>query len=146
MDALNTIFGQMKDLTTGQECGRAVLIFAYGFAMVRVLGRRVFGKWAALDIIISIIVGSNLSRALTGSAPLWGPFWRHRSSLACIGSWPRLQRDHRGCPITLRVARLSWRSRAGPILPSCAAGASAKLTLMKRSGPMAYRIWQRPSA
>jgi len=39
---------------------------------VRLAGRRVFGKWAALDIIVSIIVGSNLSRALTGSAPLWG--------------------------------------------------------------------------
>ena len=35
-------------------------------------GRRIFGKWAALDIIVSIIVGSNLSRALTGSASLTG--------------------------------------------------------------------------
>ena len=33
---------------------------------------RVFGKWSALDIIVSIMVGSNLSRALTGSAPLVG--------------------------------------------------------------------------
>src|SRR5690242_14123592 len=40
--------------------------------MVRLLGRRVFGKWAALDIVVSIIVGSNLSPALTGSAPLLG--------------------------------------------------------------------------
>jgi uncharacterized membrane protein YcaP (DUF421 family) len=32
----------------------------------------VFGKWAALDIVVSIVVGSNLSRALTGSAALWG--------------------------------------------------------------------------
>ena len=31
-----------------------------------------FGKWSALDIVVSIIVGSNLSRVLTGSAPLWG--------------------------------------------------------------------------
>lgn len=39
---------------------------------MRLAGRRVFGKWAALDIIVSIVVGSNLSRALTGSAPLFG--------------------------------------------------------------------------
>jgi uncharacterized membrane protein YcaP (DUF421 family) len=39
---------------------------------VRLAGRRVFGKWAALDIIVSIVIGSNLSRALTGSAHLWG--------------------------------------------------------------------------
>jgi len=40
--------------------------------LVRVAGRRVFGKWAALDIIVSVIVGSNLSRALTGQASLSG--------------------------------------------------------------------------
>jgi len=44
----------------------------YGLAIVRVAGRRVFGKWAALDIIVSVIVGSNLSRALTGQASLGG--------------------------------------------------------------------------
>jgi hypothetical protein len=40
--------------------------------LIRLAGRRVFGRWSALDIIVSIIVGSNLSRALTGSAPLFG--------------------------------------------------------------------------
>jgi len=49
-----------------------VLIFAYGFMLVRLAGRRIFGKWAALDIIVSIIIGSNLSRAFTGQAPLGG--------------------------------------------------------------------------
>jgi len=48
------------------------VVFIYGFVIVRVAGRRVFGKWAALDIIVSIIVGSNLSRALTGEASLGG--------------------------------------------------------------------------
>lgn len=71
MDAINAVFGQMKDLTAGQECARSALIFAYGFVVVRLVGRRVFGKWTALDIIVSIMVGSNLSRALTGSAALW---------------------------------------------------------------------------
>jgi uncharacterized membrane protein YcaP (DUF421 family) len=69
---LTTIFGETSHVTAWQECARAVLIFFYGLAMVRLLGRRVFGKWAALDIVVSIIVGSNLSRALTGSAPLFG--------------------------------------------------------------------------
>ena len=48
------------------------MIFVFGLALVRLAGRRVFGKWAALDIVVSIIIGSNLSRALTGNAPLWG--------------------------------------------------------------------------
>jgi len=48
------------------------VVFIYGLVIVRVAGRRVFGKWAALDIIVSVIVGSNLSRALTGQASLGG--------------------------------------------------------------------------
>jgi uncharacterized membrane protein YcaP (DUF421 family) len=72
MDGLHRVFGELGQVTAWQECARAVLVFAYGFAAVRLVGRRVFGKWAALDIVVSIIIGSNLSRALTGSAPLAG--------------------------------------------------------------------------
>jgi uncharacterized membrane protein YcaP (DUF421 family) len=72
MDWLFGIFGAQDQVTPWQECARAVLVFAYGFAAVRLVGRRVFGKWAALDIVVSIIIGSNLSRTLTGSAPLAG--------------------------------------------------------------------------
>ncbi|HEU4960051.1 MAG TPA: YetF domain-containing protein [Sphingomonas sp.] len=72
METLQAIFGQQHNLSFGQECARAVLIFAFGLVLVRLAGRRVFGKWAALDIVVSIIVGSSLSRALTGSAPLMG--------------------------------------------------------------------------
>src|SRR3954452_22284637 len=66
------VFGAQGQLLWWQECLRTLLIFAYGLALVRVAGRRVFGKWSALDIIVSIIVSSNLSRALTGSAALLG--------------------------------------------------------------------------
>ena len=69
---LTEIFGSDQHLTWFQECDRAIVIFVYGLALVRIAGRRVFGKWAALDIIVSIIVGSNLSRALTGNSPLGG--------------------------------------------------------------------------
>jgi len=72
MEWLQDVFGANKGLDWEQECARAVLIFLYGLLLVRVAGRRVFGRWAALDIVVSIIVGSNLSRALTGNAPLWG--------------------------------------------------------------------------
>jgi uncharacterized membrane protein YcaP (DUF421 family) len=72
MSALAGLFGGHPPLTPSQECARAVLIFAFGLAMVRIAGRRIFGKWSALDTIVSVMVGSNLSRAITGSAPLWG--------------------------------------------------------------------------
>src|SRR3954469_24935786 len=66
------VFGAQGQLLWWQECLRTLLIFVYGLALVRIAGRRVFGKWSALDVIVSIIIGSNLSRALTGSAALWG--------------------------------------------------------------------------
>lgn len=69
---VEAVFGNGPDLDWYQECARAALIFVYGLVLVRIAGRRIFGKWSALDIVVSIIIGSNLSRALTGSAPLWG--------------------------------------------------------------------------
>lgn len=69
---LTALFGPTGHIAWPQECARAVVILAYGLALVRIAGRRVFGKWSALDIIVSVIVGSNLSRALTGSAALGG--------------------------------------------------------------------------
>lgn len=72
MGALEFVFGPTGHITWWQECARAAVIFAYGLALVRLAGRRVFGRWAALDIVVAIVVGSNLSRALTGTAPLGG--------------------------------------------------------------------------
>ncbi len=83
---LNDLFGPAGgQITAAQECARAVVVFVYGLLLVRVAGRRVFGKWSALDIIVSIILGSNLSRCLTGSAPLWGTF--AASALLMILHW-----------------------------------------------------------
>jgi uncharacterized membrane protein YcaP (DUF421 family) len=72
MHELNQIFGVSPNIGWQQECARAALVLAYGLAVVRIVGRRVFGKWTALDIVVSIMVGSNLSRALTGNAQLFG--------------------------------------------------------------------------
>ena len=71
-DALTLIFGHKDAVSAGQECARAVLVLLCGWAMIRLMGRRAFGRWSALDIVVSIVVGSNLSRTITGSAPLWG--------------------------------------------------------------------------
>lgn len=69
---MESIFGSLHNVDVAQECARAVLIFVYGLIMLRVSGRRTFAQWSAIDIVVSIIVGSSLSRAMTGSAPLWG--------------------------------------------------------------------------
>ena len=72
MPVLDLVFGTQGHLLWWQECGRALVVFLYGLAAIRIAGRRLFGKWAALDIVVSITAGSNLSRALTGSAPFAG--------------------------------------------------------------------------
>ena len=105
---LETLLGSTGHLTLAQECARGVLVFAYGLVVLRVAGRRVFGKWSALDFIISIIIGSNLSRAITGNAPLWGTLVA--TSLLLVLHWllaraaahsPRLSRLLEGHAIRL---------------------------------------------
>ncbi len=59
------------EITWWQMSIRAVIILAYGLLFVRISGKRTFGKLTAFDIVLAIIVGSNLSRALTANAPFW---------------------------------------------------------------------------
>ena len=72
MGRVDALFGTGPDLTWVQECARALIVFAYGLLAVRLSGRRIFGKWSALDIVISIVIGSNLSRVMTGNAQFFG--------------------------------------------------------------------------
>jgi len=48
---------------------RAALLFLAGVVYLRIAGRRTFSQATPLDIVVAIIVGSNLSRAMTGKAP-----------------------------------------------------------------------------
>ena len=65
-------FGSGQNISTAQECARAALMFFYGFLLIRFAGRRIFGQWSALDTAVAIIAGSNMSRAITGPAQLFG--------------------------------------------------------------------------
>lgn len=56
-------------ITWWQMSARAIVVFLIGLIFVRLAGKRVFGKWGALDILLAVIIGSNLSRAITGGAP-----------------------------------------------------------------------------
>jgi len=95
MDAL---FGIKDHVTLAQECARAVLIFAYGLVMLRLSGRRTFARWSALDLIISIVVGSALARTMTGNAPLGG-------TLAAVAVLVVLH-----IAFSIAVARSAWLS------------------------------------
>lgn len=99
MTGFDNAFGLTLGITWEQECARALVIFTYGLLAVRLSGRRIFARWSALDIVVSIVVGSNLSRALTGSAPLIGTILATTLLLALHGLLAQL------------AARSAWVSR-----------------------------------
>ena len=69
-ETLHALIGREGgDITWWQMSIRAVAIFLYGLALIRFAHKRVFGKWSPIDIVLSVVIGSNLSRTLTGNAP-----------------------------------------------------------------------------
>lgn len=60
-----------ETLTPLQMSLRAVIVYIAGLVMVRVGEKRFLGKNSAFDVLLSIIVGSVLSRAINGSAPFF---------------------------------------------------------------------------
>ena len=63
--------GTTESITWWQMSIRAFLIFFAALFFVRLGATRIYGKLGSLDIVISVILGSILSRALTGNAPFF---------------------------------------------------------------------------
>ena len=57
-------------LTIPQMALRAVLVYIAAVMMVRIGASRAFSRNTALDVVMAIIFGATLSRAINGSAPL----------------------------------------------------------------------------
>lgn len=67
-DAVTWLLGLDADrLTIGHMAVRAVIVYLAALAMVRLGEKRFFGKNTAFDVILGIIFGSVVSRAITGS-------------------------------------------------------------------------------
>ena len=58
-------------ITWWQMTIRGIFLFLYGVLLVRMAGPRIFGGAAVIDLMLAVIIGSNLSRALTATAPLF---------------------------------------------------------------------------
>lgn len=72
MTGFFAVIGEGKhDIAWWQECIRAVIILAYGLILIRLAGRRAFGRQTPLDIVLAVMIGSNLSRTLTGNSPFF---------------------------------------------------------------------------
>lgn len=68
-DFLHRIIGSDADsILWWQMVVRGLLIFAYGLVLVRLAPIRSFARMGAFDIVLVVILGSILSRALTANA------------------------------------------------------------------------------
>lgn len=65
---LEQIFGmESHEVNFLQLIARSIVIYLIGIALVRLGNKRFVGKMTAFDIIIAIIIGSLLSRAITNT-------------------------------------------------------------------------------
>lgn len=74
-DLLNFLFGPHADshtITAVQMTTRAVLIFFAALALLRLSGPRTFGGSTAFDMVIKIMLGAIMSRAVVAASPFGG--------------------------------------------------------------------------
>jgi uncharacterized membrane protein YcaP (DUF421 family) len=74
MDAVHAGLGlglESRDLTVLQMGLRAVVVFITTVLMVRLAKKRFMGRATAFDMILGIMIGSMVSRAVTGNAPFF---------------------------------------------------------------------------
>jgi uncharacterized membrane protein YcaP (DUF421 family) len=58
-----------QTIGTGQMCARAVVVSFAALAMLRVSGKRTFGSNSPFDIVVKIMLGAILSRAVAAASP-----------------------------------------------------------------------------
>jgi uncharacterized membrane protein YcaP (DUF421 family) len=72
--ALNWAIGlelESKNINVWQMSLRAFIVFFIAIIMLRVGNKRFMGKSTALDVMLGIVFGSTVSRAITGNAPFF---------------------------------------------------------------------------
>lgn len=60
-----------EELNVGHMALRAVVVYIAAIAMIRLSGKRLLGRASAFDVVLAIIIGSVVSRAITGSSPFF---------------------------------------------------------------------------
>ena len=108
MEALRTLIGPDEAAQPWQICVRAVVVVVFGVLCLRLAGRRTFSQATPLDIFIAIVVGSNLSRIMTGKASFFGGLGAtlilvilHRTLAMATRRWNLLARVLKSTPVAL---------------------------------------------
>jgi uncharacterized membrane protein YcaP (DUF421 family) len=70
MDAFfsNMFFANQENITWWSMCLRTIIIFIASIILIRVGGKRIFGKLGAFDIVVSVMIGTILAKAITGNS------------------------------------------------------------------------------
>jgi uncharacterized membrane protein YcaP (DUF421 family) len=116
---------EVKDINALQVCTRALLIYFFGWAVLRIGENRFLGQETAFDIVLGFVLGSTLSRGINGSSPIllalvasallvgvhhllaWATFKSRRLSEFFKGRPRTLVRDGAILPEEMRRHRLS---------------------------------------
>jgi len=69
MEIIDTLFGEGRELNSLQMSCRGFVMFFITLILIRIAGMRSFGSKSAFDVIIVIMFGALLSRAITGASP-----------------------------------------------------------------------------
>lgn len=92
----------------GQVCARTLILFLFGLMCIWIAGRRTFAQYAPLDIIVAIVIGSNISRMMTGKASFSAGIAAtllivllHRGLAMLSQHWFLLRRLTKGEPVVL---------------------------------------------
>ncbi len=145
--------GAPMEITWWQMSIRAVIVFLYGVLLVRIAGKRAFGRQSALDIVVTVLIGANLSRALTGGSPFFPTlaataalvllYWisiqfAQRSDVVGFvlkGREIVLVRDGRADPVAMRKAAVSHLDLGEAVRSARQPGLDAvTLATLERSG------------
>ncbi len=63
---------EAKEMTVAQMALRAAVVYVVTVAIVRLAKKRFMGRATAFDVILGIMLGSIVSRGVTGNAPFFG--------------------------------------------------------------------------
>lgn len=72
MEIIRSLIGPDEGHQTALQLSvRALFLLVFGILCVRIAGRKTFAQASPLDIIVALIVGSNLSRMMIGKVEFW---------------------------------------------------------------------------
>jgi uncharacterized membrane protein YcaP (DUF421 family) len=100
-ELLSRLFGgdvPAAPLGLSQVCARAVLVYLMGILVIRLGKSRIVSRTTSLDVIVGFILGSLLSRGITGSAALSATFAASAAIVAChwFLTWGLIDSDFLG--------------------------------------------------